>query len=103
MISRRAREKTRLARQQLHNGLDPLAEKRRAMIAQVAANPGSKTFLYCAREFIKSRESGWRSDKHRADWESSLERYAHQLLGKMSVSDITTSTSSRCWSRTGPR
>jgi integrase len=85
-----AREKARLARQQLHKGDDPLTEKRRAKAAEAAAHPASKPFHYCANEFIKSRESSWRSDKHRRDWERSLARYAGPIVSNMPVSDITT-------------
>jgi len=85
-----AREKGRLARQQRHNGDDPLTEKRRAKMAEAAAHPASKPFRYCANEFIKSREASWRSDKHRRDWERSLARYAGPIVGNLLVSDITT-------------
>jgi integrase len=85
-----AREKARLARQQLHRGDDPLTEKRRAKAAEAVSRPVSKPFYYCANEFIKSRETSWRSDKHGRDWESSLGRYARPIIGNMPVSDITT-------------
>jgi integrase len=84
------REKARVARQQLHDGLDPLAEKRRVMIAHAIANPASKPFVFCTREFIKSREDGWGSDKHRQDWENSLVRFAYPVIGNMLVADIAT-------------
>jgi hypothetical protein len=83
-----AREKARMHRQQLHDGKDPLAEKRRAKTVTAATHPASQPFQHCAREFIKSREANWRSDKHRRDWENSLARYAYPIIGTMLVSDI---------------
>jgi integrase len=85
-----AREKARLARQQLHKGDDPLTEKRRTKAAEALAHPASKPFHYCANEFARSREASWRSDKHRRDWDRSVARYADPIVGNMPVSDITT-------------
>jgi Arm DNA-binding domain len=85
-----AREKARFARQQLHQGDDPLTEKRRAKAAEAITRPTSKPFYYCASEFVKSREASWRSDKHARDWARSITRYAHPVIGNMLVSDITT-------------
>jgi integrase len=85
-----ARERARVARQQLHKGDDPLTEKRRAKAAETIARPASKPFHYCTREFLKSREANWRSDKHRKEWESSVTRYVYPVIGDILVSDITT-------------
>jgi integrase len=85
-----AREKARLARQQLHNGDDPLTEKRRARVAEAVARPTSKPFRYCTDEVMKSREASWRSDTHGRNWGNSLADYVFPVIGNMLVSDITT-------------
>jgi integrase len=87
------REKARKCRQLLHEGIDPIAESQKARQtrynAKVAANPASRTFKYCALKFIAFKEVGWRNDKHRRDWENSLERFVFPLLGNRLVSTIT--------------
>jgi Arm DNA-binding domain len=84
-----AREKSRKVRQLLAENHDPLAE-RQAAARQARSRSTSKTFQFCTEAYIKSRERGWRSDKHRQDWENSLRRYAYPVIGKMLVSQITT-------------
>jgi integrase len=59
----KAREAARLFRAAVAEGRDPLAEKKRA------AEP---TFADCASQFLDSMESGWRNEKHRAQWRMTL-------------------------------
>jgi integrase len=48
------------------------------------------TFRQCAAALIRSREAGWRNDKHRWQWSNSLERFAYPVLGDLPVRDIDT-------------
>jgi hypothetical protein len=87
-----AREKARKCRQLRHEGLDPIAESQKARQTRrnvKAGGPASRTFKYCALKFIAFKEVGWRNDKHRRDWENSLERLVFPLLGNRPVSTIT--------------
>jgi integrase len=70
-----ARKKARAARVWLVDGGDPLDDRR---ATQRAAH--SKTFEEVARELIASKESAWRSAKHRAQWRTSLEQHAAPLM-----------------------
>jgi integrase len=63
-----ARRKTAEARAKLMDGLDPLSEK--------AKTAGVPTFGELADEVRKSLSAGFRNEKHRAQWKSTLETYA---------------------------
>ena len=65
----------------LADGRDPLAEKKRA------AEP---TFADCADQFLNSMESGWRNEKHRAQWRSTLGPAYCAVLQNKRVSQIDT-------------
>lgn len=76
-----AREKADELRRLYHRGADPLADRRAAKLA-AAVIP---TFRDAAIAAHGEHKDGWRNVKHRADWLSSLERYAFQALGNIRV------------------
>lgn len=63
-----ARRRTAEARAKLLAGLDPLSEKAKAA--------GVPTFGELADEVQESLSAGFRNEKHRAQWKSTLETYA---------------------------
>jgi integrase len=88
-----ARERARLLRQQLVDGIDPFTAKRQAKkerLAKLAAEARALTFRQCAEECIKSHSDGWKNAKHAAQWRSTLETYAYPVLGDLAVDDIAT-------------
>lgn len=64
-------------------GGDPLADKR-------AVKERPLTFSQCVEAYAKAKLVEFRSDKHRKQWRSSIERLAVPTLGEMSVHDIGT-------------
>ena len=85
-----AKEAARVARAQINDGIDPLAErvsKRSALAAAVAA---TMTFKDAAMSYIVAHESGWKNAKHAAQWRTTLESYAFPVIGKIAVSDVDT-------------
>jgi integrase len=87
-----ARAKAKALRQQLLDGIDPLAAKqqiKRDRLARLAAEQRAMTFRQCAEACIASHEDGWTNRKHREQWTSSLEQYAYPVLGDLAVDDIT--------------
>ena len=76
-----AREKADELRKLYRRGADPLAERRAAKLA-TATIP---TFRDAATIAHGEHEAGWRNVKHRADWLSSLERYAFPAIGDTRV------------------
>lgn len=83
-----ARERARAARAKVWEGIDPIAERDAAKAALIAAQAKQLTFEEAARKAHRAREAGFRNIKHRADWISSLERFAFPIIGKMQVAEI---------------
>ena len=80
----KAREKAQAARDLVKSGRDPIAA------ARVAANPSTvPTFGAMAEEIIASLESGWRNEKHRAQWRSTIATYCAPI-NAMPVDEIGT-------------
>jgi integrase len=88
-----ARAKAKTLRQQLLDGIDPLAVKQRAKrdrLARIAADKRAMTFRQCAEACIASHEAGWSNAKHRSQWAQSLKDYAYPVLGDLAIDDVTT-------------
>lgn len=71
-----AREKARECRRLLAQGLDPLAERRKA-----PAPDGAMTFAEVAELYIAAHEAGWRNAVHRQQWHNTLRDYVAPVLG----------------------
>jgi integrase len=69
----KARQRAADARQQLADGLDPLASKEK---------PKVMTFGEAADALIESMSSSWRNDKHRAQWKMTLTVYCEAIRSK---------------------
>ena len=78
-----AREKARANRKLAREGGDPLAEKRRSQ--------GIPTFAEAAMRVLEQKQGGWRNPRHAREWQSSLMRFAFPRIGKMPVSEVTSS------------
>jgi integrase len=85
-----ARDEAAMLRVEVRRGADPLSEKREVEAKrQIEEKPKAPTFDECAKQYIASHESGWKNDKHIAQWKSTLQTYASPVLGKMRVDEIT--------------
>jgi integrase len=80
----RARERAAEIRHMIGEGRDPVAERRRVR--------GTPTFGALADVVVASLEAGWRNDKHRAQWRSTLVTHAHPLrdvpINKIGTEDV---------------
>lgn len=83
-----AREAARRARELIREGHDPVARAQTARSALRAGAAKSITFREAAQAYISAQESGWKNSKHRAQWSSSLERYAFPTIGALQVPDV---------------
>ena len=88
-----ARDKADRLRIEIRDGGDPAQEKKAAREERKAERVAAvatavPTFEECAREYINSHEAGWKNDKHRAQWRSTLKTYAYPVIGKMPVNEI---------------
>jgi integrase len=92
-----AREVAKQFRLMLLDGDDPLHERRRLKESKLrerqehaAAQAARKTFSDCASLFLAKHQSGWKNQKHREQWKTTLEGYANPVIGQLFVGDITT-------------
>jgi integrase len=83
-----ARERAIEYRRLLARGGDPLEEKRAGLRERKETEARAKTFKWCALEYIKQHEDGWRGDSSRRQWVSSLELHVFPKIGNLPVGDI---------------
>jgi hypothetical protein len=79
-----AREMADKMRRHVRRGEDPLRQKREAK----NATANGMTFRKAAAAAHEEHEAAWRNAKHRAQWLSSLEAYAHPFIGDDDVAEI---------------
>ena len=85
-----ARERARLARQQLADGVDPLLHRREKRAALALAESRHITFEDAARAYFEQNKARWANRKHRSNFVTSLERFAFPVVGRLAVADIET-------------
>lgn len=78
-----ARDEAEKFRKQVRAGLDPVAERRKALVI-------IPTFEEAARACHADHKGAWKNAKHAAQWLTTLERYAFPRLGKEPVDRIDT-------------
>lgn len=73
-------------------GIDPIDHRLAAKPQpQVQASPKPVfTFKAAAEGYIRANSAAWRSDKHRAQWSSTLKAYADPVFGHLAVQEIDT-------------
>jgi integrase len=81
----KAREKASEARASFLAGKDPIEER----AAPAAPPPPPVTFCEFAESMIEDIEAGFRNDKHRKQWRSTLKTHAASLAAK-SIAEIST-------------
>jgi integrase len=86
-----AKESARAARAKIKEGVDPIQDAKKKRSALAAARASAITFEEAANKYIAAKESGWKSQKHAAQWRATLERYAFRDIGQIIVADIQTS------------
>lgn len=80
-----AREKRRAVRLNLDLGFGPVGQR---IPLQSEAESPVHTFEAVALEFINSKKEGWRNEKHRAQWLSTLSTYAFPVIGQSNVANV---------------
>jgi integrase len=83
-----ARERAAGCRSTLFEGRDPIDERRSQRERERAERAHSVTFRKCAETLMSSHSAGWKNEKHRRQWQSTLETYAYPVLGSLSVSAV---------------
>lgn len=85
-----ARTRALACRKQILDGGDPLETKEAKQASQKASEAKKKSFMECADSYIEAHRSGWKNEKHAAQWESTLETYAEPIFGTLPVAAIDT-------------
>jgi hypothetical protein len=85
-----ARQAATELRKLLYQGQDPLGQKRTMRASQALQQAKAVTFDTCVDGYIKSHQDGWRNEKHRKQWQNTLETFCGPVLGKIAVQDIDT-------------
>lgn len=85
-----ARMRARKARQQLHDGLDPLEVRSAERAAAALAAARALTFEAAAQGYFDAHEGSWKNAKHRAQFLSTLKTYAFPKIGRLPVAGIDT-------------
>lgn len=83
-----AREKAREARDQIAKGIDPVEARKAARASLALSQAMALTFKQAAHACHKAKVDEFRNEKHKADWISSLERYAFPAIGDLPVAEI---------------
>lgn len=79
-----ARKAAKAMRQQIRDGLDPIAKRQAARLA-LREQAAALTFDQCAARYIQAKAPEWRNPKHRLQWEATLHQYASPLIGSLPV------------------
>lgn len=85
-----ARDKAKSCRTDLLAGIDPLEARNALKLGAAVDRARTVTFDHCAAEYIKAHRGGWKSQKHAAQWESTIATYASPLIGSLPVAAIDT-------------
>lgn len=85
-----AREAAREARKLVMAGVDPIEQRNRERAEAAANSKSTKTFKWCAEQYIRAHSDSWKNDKHRQQWENTLSTYAYPKIGTQAVDLIDT-------------
>ena len=75
-----ARERAIKTRMQVEVGIDPVLERRK--------EAGIPTFREAVLQVFAENKTTWKNQKHRAQWLSTLERYAFPVIGDLSIGEL---------------
>ena len=85
---KQARERARETRQQIWDGIDPVAVRKAAQDALRAAEAKQLTFDEAALKCWKKKAREFKSRKHVAQWKATLDMYASPVIGKLPVDQV---------------
>jgi len=83
-----ARERARAVRDQIGQGIDPVAERQAAQTRLQSQRAKTITFDEATRKYLASKTREFKNDKHSAQWRSTLATYANPVIGKLPVNQI---------------
>jgi integrase len=84
-----AREAARARLLECRQGINPIQKRKADRSALLATQAKAKTFKEVADAYIKAHTKAFSNEKHRQQWQTTLEAYAYPLIGNRLVSSIT--------------
>ena len=72
----------------VQQGIDPVANKKALRSQLMLAELSNKSFKTCAEEYMKAHAQDYRNEKHRKQWDATLQTYTYPIIGNLLVSDI---------------
>ena len=81
-----ARKKGEKVREQVANGIDPVAT--RDTLARAAAGVVKLTYRVATEAYIEAHKGEWRNPKSEKQWTQTMTDYVHGRIGDMSIPDI---------------
>lgn len=85
-----ARDRARVARQLVADGVDPVDDRRAKPSGAALKRVSVMTFAQCADGYIRAHHAGW-SPKHAAQFSGSLKEYAFPVFGDLPVQAVDVS------------
>ncbi len=96
-----AREKAVECRKVVHEGKDPIEEKKASLMsARIEAAKGI-TFTECATAYIEANRSGWSNPKHAQQWTNTLKNMFTPLSAAFQLMPLIPPWSFNAWNRYG--
>src|SRR5215813_5177893 len=83
-----ARLKAAECRGLLAAGIDPIAARDAERSQRAAEDARAMTFDQCADAFIKAHSSGWKNQKHIAQWQATIRTYVSPVFGSLPVQAV---------------
>lgn len=83
-----ARDKAAEARRKLLDDIDPIEMRKETRQTVRLEAAKALTFKECAERYIAAHRSGWKNEKHAAQWTATLETYVYPEFGDLSVASI---------------
>lgn len=91
-----ARDKAREARDKVERGIDPVEERKSAKARLIEARRKGMLFSDAVDKALAAKLDAFRNEKHRAQWRSTLDRYALPEIGALPVNEVDTAAVLRC-------
>jgi integrase len=79
------------ARALIRKGIDPVQERKDRDVRARVDERKAVTFRERAEQYIKAHAEGWRNEKHRDQWASTLAAYVYPSIGDLPAGSITAS------------
>lgn len=83
-----ARERARIAKDEIRGGIDPVAQRKARRAALAAQQRRGMTFADAVNRFLEAKLAEFGNEKHRKQWRSTLDTYASPVIGAALVSEI---------------